>query len=104
MKIRWTLFYFSLVAFLPSCSITPLTEKGRRVQFAKVEQPGCTEVGRVFAQNWWDGDIEDVKNKLRNQAGDLGGNVVVLENSPPWSTRGTRNPAYGPVFSCPDIP
>jgi len=100
MKTRRVLLLLGVLPGLVSCSTTPLTEEGRSVKFAQVEQDSCKEVGRVFAQNWWDGDVDDVKNKLKNQAGEMGGNIIILENRPPWNSGGMRNPAYGLAFNC----
>ena len=94
----------ALVPCLISCATTPVTEKGKSVKFIQVERETCKELGHVFAQNWWSGDVHDVKNKLRNQAAEMGGNAIVLENRPPWGTDGMRNPTYGLVFNCSDEP
>lgn len=59
-------------------------------------------MGHVDAEEVWNGDIEDVKASVRNQAGELGANAIILENRPPWSDGGSRNRAYGIALRCAD--
>lgn len=100
VKFRLRTFSATLpLAFFWGCSTTPLTDQGRSVRLVRVETPECQEVGRVFAENWWDGNDEDIRNELRNQAAELGANRLVLENRPPW-TPGNRNPTHGIALKC----
>jgi hypothetical protein len=67
-------------AFISSC--TSLNESAQNVRYAtKSEAPSsCKELGEVSAGTFFQlMTMESVKNDLRNQTSDLGGNFLVID-------------------------
>jgi hypothetical protein len=102
------------VLFLVSCSAISTTQKGESVELVTVKPPGnCKPLGDVVGSqgNWITGDYTSNKNlligarnDLRNQAAEMGGNFVWVQdssNTNAWGSTGTTNTTVlGVVYRC----
>jgi hypothetical protein len=82
--------------FLSSC--TSLKEAAQNVRYStKSEAPsGCRELGEVSAGSFFPLlTMESVKNDLRNQTNDMGGNFLVIDQISPVNTSGNTSGAIG---------
>lgn len=111
MKIAAT---FILPVFLIGCSATSTTRQGEAVELG-TEKPAasCRPLGDAVGSqgNWLTGDYTSNKNlligarnDLRNQAGQMGGNYVWVQNTAntnAWGSTGTTNTTVlGVVYRC----
>lgn len=88
---------FVLVAvFLAGCGGGSLTQAGALVKLNKADPPAtCKEVGGVSAYTIGPEYQEKNKNKLRNEAGEKGGNYVRMEQND------SDGNASGTAYKCP---
>lgn len=84
----------TVLASTAACGGT-LTEAGARVKLMKADPPaGCSEIGGVSGYTIGPGYQENNKNKLRNQAAEMGANYVRLEQND------SDGNAAGTAFRC----
>ena len=110
--IRITALMSSLL--LVGCSAAPLNMDAAHIEIV-IEKPAenCQFLGEIVGSqgNWLTGDftsnanlVVGARNKLRNEAQKLGGNVVYMQdrsNTNAFSSLGTTNTtAVGKVYKC----
>lgn len=102
------------VLLLVGCSATSTTREGQAVELVTVKPSGnCKSLGDVVGSqgNWITGDYTSNKNlligarnDLRNQAAEMGGNFVWVQdsnNTNAWGSTGTTNTTVlGVVYRC----
>ncbi len=102
------------VLFLVGCSAISTTPEGKSVELVTVNPPGnCKSLGDIVGSqgNWITGDYTSNKNlligarnDLRNQAAEMGGNYVWVQdsnNTNAWGSTGTTNTTVlGVVYRC----
>jgi len=101
--------------FLSSCAAVQVAPEARQVELVN-EAPDknrCEYLGEIVGSqgNWFTGDVTSNKNlvigarnELRNEAYELGGNIVQvvdMKNTNAWGSSGTTNTtAIGKVYKC----
>ncbi|NYT61257.1 DUF4156 domain-containing protein [Alcaligenaceae bacterium] len=100
---------------IAGCAATQATQKGLTVRLV-TETPAaeCKHLGEVIGSqgNWVTGDftsnkslMQGARNDLRNQAAEMGGNYVLLQDtshSRAWGSLGTTSSTIaGQVYKCP---
>ena len=94
MKIYILLLVILNTLVLASCS-TIATKEGARVELTKEDPKGCKFIGDIDADDFWsDNTLVNTKNKLRNKAAEMGGNVAVMDTV-------HKTQITGRVFNCP---
>lgn len=102
------------VVLLVGCSAISTTREGKSVELVTVKPPGnCKSLGDIVGSqgNWITGDYTSNKNlligarnDLRNQAAEMGGNFVWVQdsnNTNAWGSTGTTNTTVlGVVYRC----
>ncbi|WP_085277142.1 DUF4156 domain-containing protein [Pseudogulbenkiania subflava] len=103
---------------LAGCSAIPVRPEAAFVEIVNEPPPkaSCKFLGEVVGSqgNWFTGDYTSNKNLLigarndmRNQAYELGGNVVYIQdmkNTNAWGSLGTTNTtAVGRAYRCPQV-
>jgi hypothetical protein len=102
------------VLLLGGCSAISTTQEGKSVELVTVKPPGkCKSLGDIVGSqgNWITGDYTSNKNlligarnDLRNQAAEMGGNYVWVQdsnNTNAWGSTGTTNTTVlGVVYRC----
>jgi hypothetical protein len=113
MKSGLTLFVAG--ALLVGCAALPVSEEARGIELVndKPDMSKCKFLGEVTGSqgNWITGDltpnknlIEGARNQLRNEAYQLGGNVVYVQgvsNNGSWGSLGLDNSTIiGKTYKC----
>jgi len=107
--------------FCGGCAATSIKPSGEKVRFMQSDPKGCKYLGEVTGNqgNLLTGGFTSnanmetgARNELKNKAGDMGGNVVVLLTNRAGSTGSlsgsgggmeqTNVTLSGTVFNCPD--
>lgn len=92
MRILFTLIFFT------ACASETITQPGNMVRTAKSDpEKECKELGVVSWSNQGSFkklDSQQIRIRLRNQAGELGGNFLRIDNTDTYKESGT-------VFNCP---
>lgn len=92
------IFFLTLIAtLLAGCaSATKLTSAGEKVRLMKDDPPKeCKELGNVEGFDTWNGDTNNSKNIIRNNAADIGANYVRFETAEKFGK------VTGTAFKCP---
>jgi hypothetical protein len=113
MKSGLTLFVVG--ALLVGCAAVPVSEEARGIELVndKPDMSKCKFLGEVTGSqgNWITGDltpnknlIEGARNKLRNEAHKLGGNIVYVQgvtSQGSWGSLGLDNSTIiGKTYKC----
>lgn len=114
MRTSIAVVFLLPAVLLAACSATSTTRQGNAVELG-TEKPAdnCKPLGDAVGSqgNWLTGDYTSNKNlligarnDLRNQAADMGGNYVWVQNSAntnAWGSAGTTNTTVlGVVYRC----
>ena len=114
MLLRRRVHTIFIAVALSGCAATRTTSKGSAVELMNEKPQGnCKALGKVIGSqgNWITGDLTSneklmlgARNRLRNKAAAMGGNVVHvqnLNNSSAWGSLGTTNTTVvGQVYKC----
>jgi hypothetical protein len=71
------LFIMSLL--LTACQVAPLKSGAEKVVLMEEVAPNCKELAKIEDNDWWGGNLETIKRKLKNRTLALGGNAVTIE-------------------------
>ena len=89
-----TILFLLFLILLLGCS-TVITKQGSKVRLTKNEPTDCTLIGDIAETDYWGtGNLVNTRNKLRNTAALMGGDVVTMDTV-------HQSQITGRVFKCP---